>query len=226
MNGNEENRQSDDVSCGRAGKKKGKGCFFWGCATLLVVSLLAGGALFLVYKKVANTVEEFTSSTPGHIESVQYTEDERERADSKISAFVDKVKKGDSVVSGEFTDRELNIYLDSHAKFRNKVRLDFTGGEIKSALNVPLSGVPMMNGRYLVGDAVLKVTCENGDLNIKIVSLNVNGKKMSGEFAKAVKEMNFAKNVYDNPNTRAIAKRIKTVEMRGEKLFVEINPKR
>ena len=219
LNDNTDYRESEK-------KTKKKGCFFWGCATFLLLAFITGICLFFVYKKINSTVNEFTSATPVEIASVKYTREERDIANKKVTAFVDIIKKGESVAQEEFTDRELNIYIDSHEKLKNKLKLDFSGDKIKSALNIPLNEIPMMNGRYLVGDAVLKVDCENGDLNIKIESLNVNAKQLPDSLLQAIKNMNFAKNFYDNPTSRPIAKRIKTIEMRDHKLFIEVNPEK
>ncbi|MCK5843737.1 MAG: hypothetical protein KAG97_03450 [Victivallales bacterium] len=207
-------------------KSKRKGCFFWGCASLLVILLIAGLCVFLVYRKMKNIANEYTSLVPVKIESVRYAKKESVRVNAKVAAFMDEIKKGSTAAREEFTDRELNIYIASHEKFKNSLKLDFSGDKIKSALNIPLNKIPMLNGRYLVGDAEFKVDCRNGDLNIKIVSLNVNGKDLPPDFAKAVQKMNFADNFYNNPASAPIAKRIKTIELRNHKLFIEVNPKK
>lgn len=203
--------------------KSKKGCFFWGCLIMIIICIIAGICIFIVYRKVSNAVSQFTSETPVEIAKVEYSPQEKAEADKKVKSFIDDLKKGESA-EAEFTDRELNIYLDSQKDTKGKVILSFEGNKIKSTLNVPLKGIPVVDGRYLVGDAEFKVNCDDGKLNIKLESLESKGEKVPAEAIKDFTSQNLADHLYNNPKIAPMVKRIKTIKMENNKLFIEVAP--
>lgn len=202
-----------------------KGCFFWGCLVLIIIGLIIGLLLFLAYRKIKNTVNEFTSPTPVAIQPIDYTSEEKTEAKQKAKDFINEIKAGKEAAKEEFTDKELNILIETDKELAGKAQVTFEGNKIKAKLNIPLKNIPIVDGRYLAGDAELKVACENGDLDIQIESFEVNGKPVPEDIMKELRKENIAQRMQSNPKAGPYVKRLKTVRMKDNKLLIEMNPK-
>ena len=119
-----------------------KGCFFWGCLVLIIIAIIAGLCIFLIYRKITNTVNQFTSETPVAITPVEYTREEENQAKQKVKTFIDEIKDGKETVQQEFSDKELNILIASDKKLKDKGKLVFENNKIKAKINVSVKKYP------------------------------------------------------------------------------------
>ncbi len=103
-------------------EKNKKGCFYWGCLSLIIIAIIIGVMLFLAYRKIKNTVNEFTSPTPVAITPIEYTPEEKTEAEQKAKAFIDTIKAGKDTAQEEFTDTELNILLANDKTLKGKAQ--------------------------------------------------------------------------------------------------------
>jgi hypothetical protein len=202
-----------------------KGCLFWGCLSIIIIGLIASLCLYLTYKWAKNTAIEYTSATPIELTEIDYTAEESGNINKKIKSFIEGIKDGKSTLKEVFTDREINIFLDSSKdlkELKGKVKLNFVDNKIKGTVNIPLKGVPLVDGRYLAGDAEFKVTCDDGELFVSLKSLLLNGKEVPEDVLASFKGENLAKELYKNPKHAAILKRIQTIRMEDNKLTIEV----
>ena len=207
-------------------ENKKKGCFFWGCLTVIVLVIIVIVVGFIVFNKIKDTALQYTSETPIEITAVEYTKEEAEEVNKKVKSFVADVKEGKSAVEGVFSDRDLNIYMDSKKDLKGKAKLNFDDNKIKGSLSVPITGVPIIDGRYLAGDVEFKVTCDDGNLDIRMESWDVNGKKVPDDVLNTFKNQNLADHLYKNPKLAPLVRRIKNIKMKDNKLYIEVDPEK
>ena len=206
-----------------------KGCFFWGCLTFVIICLIVALVVFLGYRMVRDKAYEYTSEKPVPLEQVEYTPNEAEEVDNRITAFLEKIKKGESSVKETFTDRDINIFIDSGkaaSELKDRIIVKFVDNKIKGSVNIPLKDVPIVDGRYLAGDAEFDVTCENGLLIITLKSMLVNGQKLPEEFMQNLQKENLAADLYKDPEKAKALRRLKTVKMENNKLLIEVGPEK
>src|SRR5207247_11124489 len=72
---------------------KRRGCFFYGCITVLIVMVLVGIAFFFAVRyglnKIASIVEQYTETTPMTLPPVQISPTDYEQLDKRVTAFAD-----------------------------------------------------------------------------------------------------------------------------------------
>ena len=74
---------------------KRRGCFFYGCITVLIVLVLVGIAFFFAVRyglnKIAAIAEQYTETTPMTLPTVQMSATDYEQLDKRVTAFADAV---------------------------------------------------------------------------------------------------------------------------------------
>src|SRR5205823_10604653 len=72
-------------------EKKGHGCFFYGCITLIVLAVLAliacGIIGYSLYSYANGMIQTYTSTAPDVIPAVTYTEEQQKELDDRWAAF-------------------------------------------------------------------------------------------------------------------------------------------
>src|SRR4051812_13222406 len=80
-------------------EKKQHGCFFYGCITLIVITVLAvvagGIALYMGYRYVINTVIQYSDDKPMELPKVELPEAERKSLDERVNAFKKTLDSGE-----------------------------------------------------------------------------------------------------------------------------------
>src|SRR6185436_12737830 len=155
--------------------KKQRGCLFYGLITLAVVLLLAGIGTWLAVRYALKTasgfVDQYTSTNRIPIESVAISQSElkslRERLTSFSEALEGRPGSRDLVLSAH----DINALIQNDPEYiglREKLFVMIEGDQIKGKLSMPLDdlGPFKLKGRYLNGVAILKVSLENGALDV------------------------------------------------------------
>jgi hypothetical protein len=193
--------------------KQGRGCFFYGCITMIVLAvLLAVGGYFAVRAFVRAAVDSYTQTAPVELPKAEISSDDLAKLQARVKAFttaVDQQKPGAALV---LTESEINALIANDASFKalkDKVHVTIEGDQIKGQVSYPLGKMgPMdLTGRYLNGEATFKVALQGGVLFVMMQSLKVAGKEPPQEFMQAFRQENLAKEACKDPETaKALAK--------------------
>lgn len=207
--------------------EEGRGCCFYGCIILIVLFLLILGAIGFGVWKVKEFAYEFTATEQRRFPEPTISPEQYTETKQKVDDFFAAVEAGQDANNIVLTDEEVNGLIWNDEKFkdlRGRVQVSFKGDNVIGEVSVPLDELPMMEGRYFNGSAILDVSCTDGFLFITPKTLEVRGKQIPEVAMKELRKQNFAQGVYEDPELMKAVQRIKKIEVKDEKLFVEISP--
>ena len=194
-------------------EKQGRGCFFYGCITTIVLAvLLVAGGYVGLRAFIRAAVDSYTQTTPMELPKVEISTDDLAHLQARVKAFtaaVDQQKPGAVLVLRE---NEINALIASDASFKglkDKVYVAIEGDQIKGQISYPLGKIGLMDltGHYLNGEATFKVALQGGMLFVMMQSVKVAGKEPPQEIMQALRQENLAKEACKDPETeKALAK--------------------
>ena len=190
--------------------KGGRGCFFYGCITLIVVVTLAIVAVYFVVKGFVTSV---TDATPMALPAVHTTSEHAEELANRVEkfavAFKDKQPGAElSIVGDEFN--ELLTVIPELKPLQNVARLTVRGDHLEGKVSLELSQFGF-SGRYFNGEAAVRVMLQRGELVVNLLSLSSTGWSMPSEALKALSEKNLAEEAMKEPKNRDFIDRISTI---------------
>jgi hypothetical protein len=209
-----------------------RGCFFYGCIIATVLSLLLLIAIavifFVLYRWLGNVVEEYTATAPRELPKVEMPAEQRATLKQRVDAFQSAIKEGRPTEPLVLTSEEVNALIEDHPDLKNlkgKVYVTIEQDKLKGQVSVPLSDVPLLGltrGRYLNGEAEIKVSLQEGILLVTLDSIEVNGKKVPEEAMKSLRNQNWAQDVYKDPRKAEELRKYQSIEIKDGKLIIKV----
>ncbi|MFC1823534.1 hypothetical protein ACFL9T_12560 [Thermodesulfobacteriota bacterium] len=210
-------------------EKKGRGCFFYGCLTTIVLCIIVGGLGMYGLWRLKEAAVGYTDSEPMLMERGAISPERVERVKEKIFGFYESIQKGNKRGSLRLSEDEVNTLINSHPRFKELgggVRISFKDEEIKGEVSIPLEGVPLGlgEGKYLNGSAVFKVWAEEGLMVVTIDALKVKDGAVPEMIMAEIRKQNLAKELYKDAEKARMLKRLRRVEVKNGKLVIEVEP--
>lgn len=208
---------------------RGKGCLL---ACLIVSGLLALGtivlvvvAIFAVRSFINSTIDQYTDPTPLNIPVVTLPEEEMKALKERVQEFEDFLREpGDEGRTLTLTADELNALLAEDADLRGKVRVDIEDDRIKGTVSVPLSSLGrLVRGRFLNGEATIRVTWEDDLLDVRLEELLVRGQRIPEEFMAELKAKNLAED--QDPEQARRLQGLERIEVKEGKITLVAKPR-
>jgi hypothetical protein len=212
---------------------KKRGCFFYGCLTVVILGLLAGAAVgiggYFLVKRVNQMVEEYTSTSPAEMPQVEMADADFEVLEQRVAAFGAALKEGQPSEALVLTADELNVLLNRSETMqvgKGRLHVVMTENEISGQISLPLDPIakgPLLSklqGRYLNGTARLGVGMQNGRIVVRLLGVKVNDQLMPAEMVKAFETVNLMDQVYQDPQTAQTLSNIREVEVRDSTLVI------
>jgi len=208
--------------------RKGRGCFFYGCLTSVVLLLLAGLLIFLGVRFVRNKINAYTDAQPLKMPKVEMTDAEFQILQQRMKAFAAALEQGKPLEPLSLNERDLNalIGLSPNTKeLADKVHVSLNGKEVKGMVSIPLSGLGWLGkGRYLNGDATFKVSLENGVLIVTAQEIRVKGVPIPESFMGALRRENLAKEAYKDPQNAETIRKFESIQVEDSQVTVKARP--
>ena len=164
---------------------RGRGCLFYGCVTAIVLSVLLALGLALsalvAYRTVIKYRDMYTATKPVPLPKLALSEPERKRAVERAKAFRDAVEAGKDVEPLALTGDDLNALIQEEPKLKDRVFLTLEGDAVKAKVSLPLDefwDASLVQGRFLNGEAEIKLRLRDGALKVEVVSMLVDGKPL------------------------------------------------
>lgn len=204
-------------------QKPKKGCLFYGCLTLAILSLavLVGGGLglYFLYQKAEAFVHQYAAAEPMELPDVRYTDIDMEQFESRLTIFADGLAEGKPTVPLVLKGEDLNMLLASSADlkaFSDGVRVKVEGDEIKGQVSLKLGdlGAPFFKDRYLNGEASFNVSLVDGRLAVSPSKIVVNDQPMPEEYLSALRQQNLAESVNQNPDAMETLQKLESIEVK------------
>ncbi|NOZ22727.1 MAG: hypothetical protein GXP25_16740 [Planctomycetes bacterium] len=208
--------------------KQGRGCFFYGCLTsiILLILLLAvvGGTIYWGYNKLLS----YTSDKPMDIPTVEATADEYTALKARVEAFTKAIDEGKSAEI-ELSARDINILIAQDPDWKEvkgKAFVKIEGDEVKADASIPLGEFPGFKGRYLNGTIGLNISLENNLLVVKPKTVVVKGKALPKQVMDALREQNLAKDADKEEKNIEIIRKFERIEIKDGKIKVKSKGKK
>jgi hypothetical protein len=145
--------------------KKGRGCFFYGCLTLVILVLVIAGVGLLGAKMALN---RFTSTTRLPIPPPALSPQDGNRVVQRVRDFTENLKNGKNVGPLELNSDELDYVIRNlRPDFRDTTHVVITNNRIHADYSMPLFLInPALKGRFYNGSADFTISVRDGALDI------------------------------------------------------------
>jgi hypothetical protein len=166
--------------CAMAEAKKGRGCFFYGCITLIIlVILLIAGIYFGARAGIKFLRDNYTATAPVAVPPTTLSGAEGARVAQRVDDFKKALQGGTAAEPLELSGDELDYVVRNSPgnDLKDHARLTITNNSVRAQLSMPLDVYgPTFFGRYFNGEADLDVRMKNGALAFELKGATMNGK--------------------------------------------------
>jgi hypothetical protein len=210
-----------------------RGCLFYGCLTLLIVSLLAALGIFLAVRYAARqitaVVMQYTDAAPAPMPKVEISDADYAALEKRVEAFGDAIKSGRPGEPLRLSATDINALIarsTNMAVWRDKLSVSLDGNQVRGQVSLPLSelgNVPLLGSlrdRYLNGGASFNVGMVNGQLFVSLQSLEVKGQTAPKEFLTSLAQKNLAEDAARDPKNAEVLSRLQNVTVEGGEMVV------
>jgi hypothetical protein len=217
---------------------KRRGCFFYGCITVLVIMVLCGIAGFFAIRyglnKFTAFVEQYTDTTPMKLPTVQMSSTDYQLLDKRVTAFSDAVNARKATLPLVLTGDEINALIANSPAWKalkGKLYVAIEGDQVMGTVSIPMDdlaeapGLSRLKGRYLNGSAALKVSLTNSVLVVTLQSLEAKGQRPPPQIMTQLQSVNFAQNSAQDPKTQEMIGRLESIEVKDGKITIKVRAK-
>jgi hypothetical protein len=212
-------------------KKRGLGCFGWGCFILVVLVILlaalVGGISYWTYGKVT----KLTSPTAGTVQSFDGGNDLYAAATKKLTDF-DQALQQQQPATLQLNADEINTLIARDHDFADNdihVFVTLTDAKADLQLSIPTTALPagLLKGRYVNGDASLGLNFdpESKTIDFAFYSLRLGDQEVPNDLLSTLQgELGPALNqaLQGDPECKKILDQAKSIEVKNGLLTIEI----
>jgi hypothetical protein len=215
---------------GGGGQGGRRGCFFYGCLTLLalfmMLLLMAGARLFFASRQLAKFVTENAEDHPAELTVVTATDEEIQAIQARLKAFEAAFddEKAPPPPPFELSELEVNQLIQHEPELRGRVYVDFEPDKIDGKVALPLDEFSWFSksfkGKYLNGEGqfTAKIT-DQGFLDVHMVDFKLGNLKDLPVQAKVqIRRENMARSLNDDENVRKFLKKMDRLEILKDKV--------
>ncbi len=206
--------------------KKKRVFFFFGCLTAAAIGVLF--VLILTYGvlKLKELGISYTDTKPTTFETIDIPPEELAMLTEKIYNYSTLISKGDDTAILMLSAREVNALISTYREFKDikdRFRFSFQDDKIIGNVSIPLDIFfkNLGKGRYLNGSASFLISSGDGSIFIGLDDLVIKDKKIPDVIMSGLKNTNLAADMHNDAETSKLIQRIKHIEVRDEKLYIE-----
>jgi hypothetical protein len=204
------------------------GCWKYGaigCLVILFLMIIGGFIAYRVTMKfVSEVTEEYTSDFPMDLPAVAASETEINSVLERVGIFGNTLHEEKNPSPLVLNSRDINILINNHPDWKNLeglANVTIEGDQLKGKISIPLEEFSsVFEGKYLNGEAVIRVGMEKGTPFLVIDSVEVGGKELPGEFMSGLRTQNMWEESYKNPETHAVLEKLESIVVRDGKLVI------
>jgi hypothetical protein len=204
--------------------KKGRGCMFYGCLSVIIFFVLATAAIYFgVNYFVSHVIDQYTMTEPIALPKVAASEESYKVEKQRLDDFIQAVKTGQGAAEISFTQDQLNTLVNFYPElkeFRDHIFITIKDDQLGGKVSYPLDKLGFA-GRFLNGEATAAVKLENGVLEIFLRSFSVKGAPVSDAFLKKISSQNLAGKLYEDPKYIEVVKKLESVAIHDGKIVIK-----
>ena len=197
-----------------------RGCFFYGCLSLVVVGflvlVLAGLGYYLAKRTSERLVRDYTDTAPALIEKVTLAPDKMDALQRRLVAFKEALDAGQTPAELVLTDEEINALINENPDLRGKLFVRLHAERVTGEVSIPLRdlGPLKLQGRYLNGTATFKVALTNQSLSVRIDDVQVKSKSLPAVLIRELRKQNYAQEFQNDPQVATNIAKFDSIEIR------------
>jgi hypothetical protein len=201
-------------------RPRGRGCFFWGCLTLVVLFLvLLIGVPLAAYFTLKHYVNKFTADAPLNIVAVELPEEEMKALEARFEAFDASIEKGEPQ-NLEVTAKEINAMISQDDQLKGHVLVRIADGKVGGDVSFPANNLPGGAGRHFNAAVDFDVSMVGGVLVVTLADSKVNGLSLPQTFIDNFAGQNFAEGFYKDPENAEVLRKFESLEIVGDKIIL------
>jgi hypothetical protein len=172
-------------------KSSGRGCFLYGCLSVVILVLLAiTVSVMAIRYYVRTSIEKYTDAEPRQFETANLTDDESKALQDRLQGFARDLQQTNQPVALSLDSREVNAVIATEpalAELKQHVRVQLEGDGLQCLVSVPLdplAEIPFLGGlkgRHMNATATVRVTLANGELSTRLVAAQVKGNPLPAQ---------------------------------------------
>jgi hypothetical protein len=216
-------------------KRPGRGCFFYGTITfvLVLVGVLLGVYLGIRKATLVN-IPKYTAAGPAPIPRLNLSRAEQDRMARELAQTLQRAAAGQGTEVA-LNEQDLNVILRQSPQIQGRdedVYLQAEGDKLKAQMSVPLDQFEQwktfrsklfagnLTNRYFNGTAFLSLEITNGAIKLTITNLVANGETLPREFTKWLEDQNFAQQANANAQLQAALQNVQDVIVTNSSVVV------
>jgi hypothetical protein len=159
---------------------QGKGCFFYGCLTAIIISIVLIFGIYFGFRYVLSSVmDEYTQTNSVSLPPLDSSTESYLRVKGRVEEFQQAARQN-QVSNLELSASELNTYLSSHPGLEgvsDHFRVIIEGSDLKGVASLGLEplGYP---DRFFNGTVFLTLKMVEGNLDVRLAGLQVGSKTL------------------------------------------------
>jgi hypothetical protein len=204
-----------------------RGCFFYGCLTLIVAMLVFAVAGVVAFRYVQRKVNDYADTKPMAIEKGDTSPEKLNAIQKRIDAFKEGVATQNTPQELALSADEINSLLASQPdlqRLSSRLSTFIEGDQLKAKLAWPLDDIGF-KGRYFNGTATLKVSASKGDLDLHIDDVQTqNNKPLPAPIVENLRRHDFADDLQRDAQTAAALRLLDSVQVKDGRVIIRSKP--
>lgn len=207
-----------------------KNCIVYGCVTMLVMGVVVIlVAFFGARYGFRKLVDNYTSPTPIKMPAVQLAPNEIMVLTNRLDAFKVEASTNASEITFSLDANEINALLNTLPEllpYKDTLSVGIKEDVIKAQISLPLDALNLsaLKGKFLNGNADVKVSVINGKLDVRLSNLEVNGNKASGAFMTQLQNENLAQDLKLDPDSQRVLERVESIKVEQGRVVIKVKP--
>ena len=204
--------------------KQGRGCVFYGCLTLLILTTVGAlTAYFVIRSAVRTFVSRYTEDHPARLPKVTTSEADWLELQSRVIPFskaLDSGSGGDELSLSPMDVNNLIAEEPALAFLRDHVFVTIETNEIKAQISVPLDNL-WLKGRYLNGSSSFQLSLTKGILDVRLRSLQVKGVDLPSNLTAILGQQNLAKDLNKDPRNQEKLGKLDSIQIQDGRILLK-----
>lgn len=205
-----------------------KGCLFYGCLSVVILSFLVAVGLFFAGRYALNkfkgVMQEYTQTQPEPLAPVLLTTEQKAELRARVDTFRSQLDAGVAQPLELNADEANQLIAGSQASgpLAKHFRIRLDGSTLLGTASIPLDemGPISLPGRFLNGEAAFGISLSEGRLNVRLQDFKVQGKSLPPEILQAMRSANFGDKMGTDPNLAPWLEKLSAIEIRDGKILI------
>lgn len=200
-----------------------------GCTSGCLLFLLAAGFLgYLAYLKtkeaIGGALDQFSSTTPIVFLAPEVEEGTINDVVARFDAFREVLESGGEAEPLHLSGEDINILIYHHPDWEpltDKTAVRIEDDQIMAEVSIPLDDLlPMFQGRFLNGEASIRLQLEDGYLEGFIQSLWFNGTESPPELIQELQWKNLFEEAQQDPEFQRMIEQLESIRVEEGVLII------